>query len=465
MQDASVEATAHSPFHAPHGSGPPGAVLVDRESELARLHQWFRGACDGQRHVVFVTGEAGIGKTTLVDAFLAQIAPQQPLAMGRGQCIDHYGAGEAYLPLLEALGQLGQATNGAHVIEVLRQHAPSWLLQLPALWSPHEVPMLQQRALGATRERMLRELAEAVEVLAQNAPLVLVLEDLHWSDMSTLDWLAYVARRRASARLLVLGTYRPIDALVREHPIRAVTQELRVHGQCEELLLPTCPKRISRPIWRSASGRPSSRARGAHHPPAYKRQSHVSRDRGRGDGAPGEAGRACHWRGHLAHQAAAVIVDIPESLRQLIDQQLEQLPPEERACLEVASVAGREFSAAAVAAGTHDRVDEMEARYAALAWRGHFVQACGTEVWPDETITARYGFTHDLYQQVAYQRLGAARRVRLHRHLATCLETAYGLRASERAAELAWHYEQGQDYPRAIPYLQQAAATADAACA
>ena len=74
--------------------------------------------------------------------------------------------------------------------------------------------MLQQRAFGATRERMLRELAEAVEILAQERPLVLVLEDLRWSDMSTLDWLAYVARRRAPARLLGLGTYRPIDAVV-----------------------------------------------------------------------------------------------------------------------------------------------------------------------------------------------------------------------------------------------------------
>jgi predicted ATPase len=119
-----------------------------------------------------------------------------------------------------------------------QQHAPSCLLQLPALRPTHELPILQQRALGATRERMLRELAEAVEILAQERPLVLVLEDLHWSDMSTLDWLAYVARRLAPARLLVLGTYRPIDAVVRQHPIRSVTQELRVHGQCEELLLP-----------------------------------------------------------------------------------------------------------------------------------------------------------------------------------------------------------------------------------
>jgi tetratricopeptide (TPR) repeat protein len=153
-------------------------------------------------------------------------------------------------------------------------------------------------------------------------------------------------------------------------------------------------------------------------------------------------------------------VDIPESLRHVIDQQLEQLHPEERACLEMASVAGREFSAAAVAAGTDDRMEEMEARYAALARRGQFIQAGGTEAWPDGTLTARYGFTHDLYQQVAYQRLGAAQRVRLHRQLARHLETAYGPRASELTAELAWHCEQGQDYPRAIPYLQQAAATA-----
>ena len=160
------------------------------------------------------------------------------------------------------------------------------------------------------------------------------------------------------------------------------------------------------------------------------------------------------------HHAMSVIVDIPESLRHVIDQQLEQLHPAERACLEAASVAGREFSAAAVAAGTDDRVEELEARYAALARRGQFVQACGTETWPDGTITARYGFTHDLYQQVAYQRLGATHRVRLHRQLARRLEAAYGPRASELAAELAWHYEQGQDQARAIPYLQQAAATA-----
>jgi predicted ATPase len=84
---------------------------------------------------------------------------------------------------------------------------------------------------------MLRELAEAMETLTAVRPLVLVLEDLHWSDGATLDWLAYVARRREAARLLILGTFRPVEAVVQDHPVRSVTQELQLHGQCVEVRL------------------------------------------------------------------------------------------------------------------------------------------------------------------------------------------------------------------------------------
>jgi predicted ATPase len=240
-----------------------------------------------------------------------------------------------------------------------------------------------------------------------------------------------------------------------------MTQELRVHGQCEELLLPYVSEA-------GVAAYVTQRFGESVLSPALVRALHqrtngnpmflvtVVDEMVRQEGLRGPATSGAR----LAHHAAAVLVDIPESLRHVIDQQLEQLHPEERACLEVASVAGREFVVATVVAGTNYRLEEMEARYAALARRGQFVQACGTEAWPDGTITTRYGFTHDLYQQVAYQRLGAAQRVRLHRQLAAHLETAYRARASELAAELAWHYEQGRDYARAIPYLQQAAATA-----
>ena len=80
----------------------PAPMLVAREAELATLHQWFAKAMQGERHLGFITGEAGIGKTTLVDTFVTQLTDQTSLWLGHGQCIEQYGAGEAYLPLLEA---------------------------------------------------------------------------------------------------------------------------------------------------------------------------------------------------------------------------------------------------------------------------------------------------------------------------------------------------------------------------
>src|SRR5262245_35574920 len=140
--------------------------------------------------------------------------------IGQGQCIEHYGAGEGYLPLLDALGRVCRQPGGDRLIALLHQHAPTWLVQMPALLTATELEALQRKTAGATRERMLRELAEAVEAVTVERPLVLWLEDLHWGDVSTLDWLAFVARRRERARLLVLGTYRPVEVIVREHPLQ-----------------------------------------------------------------------------------------------------------------------------------------------------------------------------------------------------------------------------------------------------
>ena len=216
---APVRVVAQAPVLSMSGP-PPVAVprprlLVGREAEMAQLQRWWVQALQGKRQVGFVTGEAGIGKTTLVDAFVAQVAATAPVWIGRGQCIEQYGAGEAYLPLLEALGHVGRDPEGARLVELLRQQAPSWLLQMPSLVSEEVYETLHRRVDGMTRARMLRELAEAVEVLTTEQPLVLVLEDLHWSDAATLDWLAYVARRRQAARLLVIGTYRSMEARVR----------------------------------------------------------------------------------------------------------------------------------------------------------------------------------------------------------------------------------------------------------
>jgi len=294
--------------------------LVDREAELAQLYQWFATALRGERQIVFIAGEAGIGKTTLVEALVAQLGTEEALWIGRGQCIDQYGAGEAYLPILEALGRLARAPEGTGLVEILRQQAPSWLVQMPALVPEAERDVLQRTGSATTRARMLRELAEAVETLTAERPLVLVLEDLHWSDPSTLAWLAYAARRPDQARLLVLGTYRPVETIVRDNSVRTMTRELLRHGQCAELVLDylseegvaaylahrcgghALPRELARLIHQRTNGNPLFMI------------NVVDDAVRRGMLQEGPEG----WE--LPSGIAAVTLGVPESLRQLIEQ-------------------------------------------------------------------------------------------------------------------------------------------------
>src|SRR5437016_4477149 len=150
-----------------------------------------------------------------------------PPASTRGQCLEHYGAGEAYLPVLDGFSRLCRSRDGAQVLDVLRQHASAWLAQMPSLVPQAERGNLQTQVVAATRERMLREMAEAIETLTSESPLLLVLEDLHWSDYSTLDLVSYLARRQDPARLVVIGTYRPVDVIVGDHPLKGVKRELQ----------------------------------------------------------------------------------------------------------------------------------------------------------------------------------------------------------------------------------------------
>jgi predicted ATPase len=165
--------TAALPPASPSPSLPfsPPTLLVGREADVTQLHAWLAQARCGARQVGFVTGEAVIGKTTVVDAFVAQVAGAPDLWLARGQCIEPYGAGEAYLPVLDALGQLCRGPDGERLVTWLAQHAPTWLVQMPSLLSATALEAVQHRLQGATRERMLRELAEALEALTVERPL------------------------------------------------------------------------------------------------------------------------------------------------------------------------------------------------------------------------------------------------------------------------------------------------------
>ena len=216
----------------------PSPKIVGRNTQLDELRNCLQKAMGNQRQVVFTTGETGIGKTTLVDEFLRRTAAAFPgVRIARGQCVEGYGGREAYYPMLEAVSQLCGGSAGDAIVQVLSTEAPTWLVQFPALVSNKQREILQQEMVGATRERMLREIGEALETITADKPLLLVLEDLHWADSSTVDLISTLARRRSRGKLMLIGTYRPVDVTLAQHPLKTVEQDLLVHQLCREIAL------------------------------------------------------------------------------------------------------------------------------------------------------------------------------------------------------------------------------------
>jgi DNA-binding winged helix-turn-helix (wHTH) protein/tetratricopeptide (TPR) repeat protein len=453
---APVQEQAQASPEAPLPEGLAGAAPVGREGELDRLGELYDLAGRGRRQVVFVTGEPGIGKSTLVEAFAGRVGRSGAGRVAWGQCLEQRGAPEPYLPVFDALDRL--CRDDAAALALLARLAPTWLVQMPALVEPGARAELERRALGGTTERMLREAAEALEAVAADRPLVLVLEDLHWADPSTVDLVAWLARRATPARLLVAGTYRPADALAGGAPIADAGAELRLRGLATELRLgelgpeavaavlasglpgAEVPEELARLVQRRTDGVPLFVVQLAQ---AWTDSGVLRPAAGRWELAPGSGGGR-----------------VPDDLRRLLELQLERLDAADLAMLETAAVAGVEFAAATAASDGPASVEAVEGRCAALARHGRFLRAAGPVAWPDGTVSAGFRFAHDLHRTVLYDRIPAGRRARLHATVADRLERAYGAAAAGNAAELAAHLLAGHDHARAVPYLQAAAVRA-----
>jgi len=429
--------------------------VVGRQGEVAWLHERWLWAQEGRRQCVMLSGEAGIGKTTVVDLFVASLPTPDDVAIGRGHCIDLYGEGEPYLPLLEAFGQLRQSPQREALRSVLQRYAPTWAVHLPTLFGDSERERLQRQLPDVTPARMLRELAEALEALTMTTPVVLVLEDLHWSDVATVNVLTYLAQRRAASRLLLLGTYRPVDVVVRAHPLRGMLQELRGRGACDELALELlCPDDVEAYIAARLGGEVTAElvAQLYHQTEGNAlflvnllehlvEQGEVKQEGPR-------------WTFRPALRAGSTL---PDALQSLMTKRFEGLAQDVQRVLEVASVAGDVFVTAAVAAGLDVPVDDVDALCDTLARQQHdFLEYVGLDEWPDGTVSGCYRFQHALYRQVLAERLGELQRMQVHRRMGEHLEQRYGPQAPIIATQLAHHFVQGRVPHRAVPYLHQA---------
>jgi tetratricopeptide (TPR) repeat protein len=354
--------------------------------------------------------------------------------------------------LIEVLTRLAGGRDGAAVKTILSAQAPSWLAQMPSLWTRSERSALEARG-RATRERMMRELTLAVEAIASDVPLLLKLEDIHWSDASTLDWLNHMARRPEPARLMVIATFRPADAAAAKVGLGILVTELAVHGQCREIAL---------------------------HPLGLQAiETHVKARLGDSDGAAQSreiaplllerTGGNPLFMTSIVNQLAqrersertlGAIVQIPHDVRRFIDRQIDELDESDRSLLAAASVIGREFMTAAVAAAMEIDVETAEACCARLARLGVFIVKSGSATWPDGTRAELCSFQHDLYRELLYDRLAATRRALSHARVGRRLEAAWTGRLDEIASEMADHFDRSNEPVRAIPHHQRAAAKA-----
>ena len=438
--------------------------FVGRELELGKLEDFLQRTIDGSGRLVFISGEPGIGKTTLCDEFLRR-ARARPLALSiaRGRCVEQYGTGEAYLPFLDAIGALLEGQSRERLATIMRTSAPTWCSQLPAVFaSTAAMEKMQQETIGATKERMMREMGDALSAMANVSPVVLLLEDLHWADPSSVDLLRHLGQRLGHQRLMITGTFRPEDIERTNHPLKSYKAELQAHKLCEEIALDSLsPNHIQDylNVTFAPNKFPSEFAEHIHnktegHPLFATNLLQYMQERG------DIARTNDHWS--LSRPLSELELEVPQTVRSMISKKVDSLAEEERRTLQYASVEGQEFHSPVVASLVG--VDEvyLEELLARIEKTHRLIITEGEEEFPDRTLTTRYRFSHALYQNLLYDDLVNKRRVLLHRQVGEQLERHYGQRARQIAAKLARHFELGRDFPRAVEYLVHAADNASA---
>jgi DNA-binding winged helix-turn-helix (wHTH) protein len=311
---------------------PSGTPFVGRAGALSRLQGAWDAACDGRRTVVWIAGEPGIGKTMLIERFVAGLGD---VLCARGQCVEHYGAGEPYLPVLEALSAL--CRSDSTLVPLLRTVAPTWLLQLPWLSTTEEREALRRELAGVSPERMLREMGEVLDRAGERRPLLLVTEDLHWSDRATIQLIDYVARRRGGGRLMWLASFRVAEVVALDHPLNSLRHELRLHELCEEIQLdPFSETEIAEYVAQRSSSLAADEA-------------FVHALQERTDGVPlfvasvlnDVVALGAPDGEHVAARATLASVAVPKNLAAVIDHYMARLPASSTCCCRRRPFAGR----------------------------------------------------------------------------------------------------------------------------
>jgi len=417
-------------------------IFVGREEQLQTLHDGLDDALSGKGRILLLVGEPGIGKTRTSEE-LTTYARMRGAQVLWGRCYEGEGA-PSYWPWLQivrsfvALRDPKQlmsfmgpgAADIAEVVSEVRERIPG--LPVPPALEPEQA-----------RFRLFDSVTTFLRNASSEQPLVLVLDDLHWSDKPSLLLLEFLARNLAGARILVLGTYRDVE-VSRQHPLEQTLAALaRTHSAERVLLRGLTPEDVARFI-ELAAGRTAPRTL----IDAVYRET---------EGNPffvHEVVRLLQSDGRLddLESVESWSVEIPQGVRQVIGRRLDALSEECNRVLTIASAIGREFEArvlARVADLDEDGVLELLEQAEDARVIGEVAESPGA-----------YRYSHALVRETLYEEIRTTRRLRLHRRIGEVLEDRYAANPGPHLAELAFHFCEaatGGDVDKAVDYAERAA--------
>lgn len=402
-------------------STPP---LVDRQAEWQRLQSCWLQTASGQSQLVVVTGEAGIGKTRLVEELVDWVT-QQGIKTAQTRCYASEG-GLAYAPVTDWLRAGGLRAKLLHLEDVwLTQVArllPELLVERPGLPTPERITESWQR------QHFFEALARSIFINAQ--PQVLVIDDIQWTDQETLAWLRYLLRYPPRAPLLVAATIRSTE-IDSSHPLISWLIDFRGTDQLTEIEL--------RPLDEHDTALLAAYIAGGELNPDTASQLYRETE-----GNPlfiVETVRAGEIKDTIKQGTS-----LSPKIQTVIESRLAQLSPSARRIANLAAVIGRAFAFDVLTEASHEDEDWLVRGLDEL-WQRRIIR---------EQSDNDYDFSHNKIREIVYNSLSAANRRLLHRRIAGAMESVYAANLDNFSKQIALQYEAAGEKEKAIAYYQQA---------
>lgn len=429
---------AASRLPLPTTLAPDRTPFVDRVAQLAafRAH-WTEAIVDSRRHLILVSGEAGIGKSRFTTEVAREVHANAGATVLHGRCYEENVV--PYQPFVEVLEHIVRNGPPSEVRTavvnsgtLLTRILPDLALRFPDLPEPvHAEP-------GTERYLLFEAVNSMLSALATGGPLLVVLDDLHWADRPTVALVSHLARSPHTVPLVLLGTFRS-DEVGSGHPLATALADLRRDVPVEEIELGGLQEREVAELVRASGLEAESE---------FLRS--VSRETA---GNPFFIREICSHVAESGGTAEAFTLEtlgVPEGVKQVIGRRIARLPDDVARLLTFGAVIGREFDLDVLmaVAGTTDEDEVLDL----------LDQACAVRLLEEVPgRIGRFAFVHALTREALYEGSSAVRRARLHRRVAEVLESEHGSHLDEHLGELAYHFSQaGAETPKAVEYARRA---------